>query len=130
MPEENKTSQKEGEKGNAQPKIRRTRSPNFTRIYTNNAQIGFSTWDMRMDLGEVIDQEDGMLVIEDRIRVVMSLHHAKAFITALVQSFDAFEKQVGDIKLISPPTEPLVLEASSKMESEAEIRSSRQHRRS
>jgi hypothetical protein len=83
--------------------LERIRGEHFIRFYANNIQVSFSTWDMRLTFGEIVDQPDGKTVIEDRACVVMSLQHAKAAIAALVRSFTALEKQFGEIKLLEVP---------------------------
>jgi hypothetical protein len=68
-------------------------------IYTNNVQIGFSNWDAWLQLGEIMGEREGRLLIAPKARVVMSLEHAKAFLKALQDSLRQFEENFGEIQL-------------------------------
>jgi hypothetical protein len=75
------------------------------RLYANNVQIGFSTWDMWMVFGEVMGREGDELLVEPRARVSMSLEHAKAFAEVLSMNIAKFEEEVGKIPAfhVRPP---------------------------
>ena len=80
----------------------RVREENYTRIYANNIQVGFSSWDMRITFGELVDGPDGSLTkVAERATVTMSLHHAKAAIHVLMEQLTALEKQFGEIPLLN-----------------------------
>jgi hypothetical protein len=103
MSEERQDNQKENSAEESTPPVQKVRASTFAHFYTNNIQLGFSNWDMWVTFGELTGQEDNKPTIEERAKVVMSLHHAKAFVQILVRSIQEFEKQFGEIKLVSPP---------------------------
>ena len=76
-------------------------APNMVSVYANNANVGFSNWDMWLTFGEIMGEEGGQLVVAQKARVVMSLQHAKAFIDLVNTNLAAFEKQFGEIKILS-----------------------------
>lgn len=94
---EEKESDLLGEKQNAEGRIR---AENFVRFYANNIQVNFTQWDMRITFGQIVDDPNGKLMIEEQASVVMSLQHAKAAIHILAQSFAEFENRVGKIPLV------------------------------
>jgi hypothetical protein len=76
-------------------------------IYTNNVQIGFSNWDAWIQFGEILGEHEGRLLIAPKTRVVMSLQHAKAFLSALSGSLAKFEDTFGEIKqFVQDDTDP------------------------
>ncbi|MBI3799145.1 MAG: DUF3467 domain-containing protein [Deltaproteobacteria bacterium] len=113
MSEERQDNQKESRADEATPPVQKVRVSTFTHFYTNNIQLGFSNWDMWVTFGELTGQEDNKPTIEERAKVVMSLQHAKAFMQILARSIHEFEKQFGEIKLVSPPQPAARQEPSS-----------------
>ncbi|HKO43144.1 MAG TPA: DUF3467 domain-containing protein [Pyrinomonadaceae bacterium] len=73
-------------------------------VYANNVSIGFSNWDAWIQFGELAGEREGKLLVQPRLRVVMSLEHTKAFISALQDSVSQFEEQFGEIKLYGVTT--------------------------
>ena len=71
-------------------------------IYTNNVQIGFSNWDTWFQFGEILNEHEGRLLVAPKVRVVMSLQHAKAFHAALEESLLKFEETFGEIVIPVP----------------------------
>lgn len=83
---------------------KRVRGEDFVRFYANNIQVGFTSWDMRITFGEVVENSDtSQLRVEERTTIVMSLHHAKAAINVLMDQLTALEKQFGEIKILQQP---------------------------
>lgn len=77
-------------------------------LYANNVSIGFTNWDAWMQFAEIVGEKDGKLLVAPKLRVVMSLEHAKAFVHALRDSLANFEAQFGEIKMFAqkePATE-------------------------
>lgn len=69
-------------------------------VYINNVNLGFSNWDMFLLLGEMLGEREGKLVVQNKVRITMSLQFAKAFSDLLKTNLDAFEKETGEIGLI------------------------------
>jgi hypothetical protein len=79
-------------------------------VYTNNAQIGFSNWDAWIQFGEILGEREGRLLVAPKVRVVMSLQHVKAFLTALNDSIAKFESTFGDIgQFVRDDTNPAAI---------------------
>ena|SRR6266540_7492601 len=74
--------------------------------YSNNVRFGFTNWDMWFVFGEIAGEKEGKLMIAPRARVVMSLSHAKAFLQAFQSSMEKFEKDFGEIKVLTPLETP------------------------
>ena len=79
----------------------RVQSSNFVSFYTNNVEIGFSAWDMRLIFGEIMGMKEGKVLTEERARIIMSLQHAKVFAALLVQQIEKIEQQFGEIQILS-----------------------------
>lgn len=75
-------------------------SPDFIKIYANNAQVGFSLWDMSIIFGEIVGEQEGKAVVEQKVKVNMSKEMAKVLTIILNQNLNAYETQFGEIKLI------------------------------
>ncbi len=87
-----------------EPEPLKQQAENFVNFYANHIELSFSAWDMRIFFSEVIGNKGGKPIIEDKARVVMSLHHAKAFVAMLVQNMATFEKNFGEIRLLNTPS--------------------------
>lgn len=85
--------------------LNNVRSVDFVSVYANNAAFMLSFFDFSMTLGEVVSVEDGVGTVEQKVRVVMSLAHAKLFATLLVSQIQQYEQRFGVIAL--PPLENL-----------------------
>ena len=70
-------------------------------IYTNHTEMSLSSWDMRIRFSEVLAIEEGQQLLQEKVVVVMSLHHAKAFVKMFQEELQEFEKHHGEIHLIS-----------------------------
>ena len=64
-------------------------------LYINNVEVSFTGFDMRLILGENLGLDDGTLRIKRRVKVFMSLEHAKVFARLLVGGIGQFEKTAG-----------------------------------
>lgn len=69
-------------------------------VYTNSANVVFSNWDASIDFGEILGEFEGKLRIAPKIRITMSLQHAKAFLQVLKDNLAAFEARFGEIQVI------------------------------
>jgi hypothetical protein len=64
-------------------------------LYVNNVDMSFTAFDMRMTLGENLGPEAGTLRIKRRVKVFMSLEHAKVFSRLLSNAINQFEAAAG-----------------------------------
>jgi hypothetical protein len=71
--------------------------------YSNNVRLGFTNWDMWFLFGEILGEKDGKLLTLPRARITMSLQHAKAFLQAFQTSIEGFEKDFGEIQILTGP---------------------------
>jgi len=84
-----------------------TGSPTFIPVevpslYANNTQFQVSPWDISLDFGQVKGRgEQGNLVIQPLVRVLMSPSHAKALLNLLSINLHAYEAEFGPIPI--PP---------------------------
>ena len=68
-------------------------------IYANHAEINVSSWDFRFKFGEIETVADGKVIVEERVRVVMSPHHTKVFLKVLQDNVAKWEARFGEIDL-------------------------------
>ena len=90
----------EGVAGKAADMVR-AKSEDFKRVYSNNVALSFSMWDMSIAFGEIVGEEDGKPVVEEHVKVTMSLQHAKAFAAILGANIVRFERETGQINIPS-----------------------------
>ena len=88
------------------------KAPDFRMIYVNSTKMGLSPWDIRLILGQVVE-EGGDQLHQDMVTVVMSPQHAKAFSAAVAQTVATYEAQFGEIDL-GPITKKLAASKRSK----------------
>ena len=83
-------------------KLEMVRSPAFTSIYSNNARLGITPWDVSMSFSLVEEDEASKVpVIVTQGTVRMSPQHFKAFAVAAANTMAQYEDKFGEIKL--PP---------------------------
>lgn len=80
----------------AAEKPQSVRSADYVSVYANNAQLQMSAFDARIIFGEVSADTQQ---IEQKVSVIMSLHHAKVFAQMLFDNLKNYEEQVGELKL-------------------------------
>src|SRR5690348_12869371 len=71
------------------------RAEGFTSVYANSAQLQMSAFDVKITFGEVASET----TIEQKVFVILSLHHAKVFAQMLSDNLRNYEQQVGELKL-------------------------------
>jgi hypothetical protein len=88
-----------------------TKAEDFKSIYSNNAQFTMSPWDVVFVFGENQSVKDNILLVEQKMRVVMSPQHAKIFSQVLSDQVSKYEQTFGPIPVpVQPPmteTQPL-----------------------
>ena len=76
------------------------RSPNFQTIYSNVVRAGFTPWDIRVTLGQVIEPEISKTQTEEQVTIVMSPHHFKATLKVLNKVLATWESQFGHVSTL------------------------------
>jgi hypothetical protein len=91
-----------GDQG-APAKFKNVRASDFRSIYSNNAAFQVGVFDFSIFFGEVmgVDESSQTLMIEQRVKIIMSPLHAKIFINTALQQLNALEERFGEIKI--PP---------------------------
>ena len=101
------------------------RSANFLKLYANSVQIEANPFDFRMTFGEMAKSGSGKVAVEQLVSIIMSPHHAKAFLGVLASNLREYEKQVGVINLPAPLQGPA--EAEKQASKTPDKSSERQH---
>jgi hypothetical protein len=70
------------------PAIRLERAEAFQIIYSNNAQISMSPFDLRIDFGETTSIAQDAVTVTQKVQIVMSPQHAAALLQALRAALD------------------------------------------
>ena len=69
-------------------------------IYVNSTEMGFSSWDVKIKLGEIAGQrDDGRLQVKHVGTILMAPGHAKAVLEALQKTIRLYEEKFGEIDL-------------------------------
>lgn len=89
----------------------RVRTDRFRQLYANNMQVGFSSWDLAITFGEIMGEQDEKPVIEETTRILMTREIAKVLSKILTAHIEIYEKQFGEIKIATMPSESEVAEA-------------------
>lgn len=79
----------------ADSKLRKTEK--YSRIYSNGVQLSMSPWDIRMDFGQMLDDEPNKPELFSDVSVLMSPSHAVAFLKALENTIIKYENAFGPI---------------------------------
>ena len=72
---------------------------NFFKVYVNNTEIGFTPWDIRLTLSEILGGDRAGIHVEKLGMLVMSPLHAKALLKALDTALSKYEGRFGKIEL-------------------------------
>jgi hypothetical protein len=64
-------------------------------FYSNGTHLGFSPWDIRIKLMEIIDKDN----LTEHGIVIMSPAHAKALLAALQSTVQQYEDKYGEIDI-------------------------------
>ena len=78
----------------------------YASFYCNHVQIGHTPWDFRMLFYEIMENDEGQLVLKEKTRVVMSPQHTKAMVRTFVLQIEKWEEQYGEIIVPGDETEP------------------------
>jgi hypothetical protein len=81
-------------------------SPQYVSVYANNVQVTTNFFDTALIFSEALGIQDGVVSVEQKVRVVLSLPQMKLFALSLLQQIDGFEKRFSPIQLsaeVIPP---------------------------
>lgn len=95
MADEKQEQEQEQDQYKRTMKVRR--SPDYIAYYANNIRLAVSFFDIRMICGEALADENGDLLFNDRVAIVLSPQHAKVFLKRLRDNIKAYEDQFGPI---------------------------------
>lgn len=70
--------------------------------YTNNVQLGATSYDVRLIFGELVSVNGDKAVVEQRVQATMSWLQAKQLMELLKKNIDAYEAKNGviDVRLL------------------------------
>ncbi len=77
----------------------RLRKEDFIQVYANNMSIAFSSWDLGIIFGQILGEQEGKPVIEEKVKVIMTREMAKIMLKILSAHVTAFEEQFGAIRI-------------------------------
>ena len=87
---------------------REYRADDFVSLYANDTQIQLSPWDFRLIFGQIEppdnDSVEQPMGIREIGEVRMSPQHAKMVALVLRNQIQVYEKNIGEIYTLSPPT--------------------------
>jgi hypothetical protein len=89
---------KEGGK-KEEPALKRRRKEDYYATYAENVNVETSLFDIRVTVGEIVEATDAEILFEDRLSIIFSPQHAKAFLGLLVHNLKKYEAEFGEIKL-------------------------------
>lgn len=75
---------------------KRLRGERYRRVYTNNMNVEFSSWDASLVFGEIM--ESSGTTVEEIVHVTMSHAFLKAVLDTITKNIAAFEGQFGEIQ--------------------------------
>jgi hypothetical protein len=67
--------------------------------YSNNVQLGFTNFDLRMLFGELVEATPEKIVIEQRVQVTLSYLQAKLLMLMVAQAIAQHEAVFGEVKI-------------------------------
>ena len=85
--------------------VRVTRSDRYAAVYSNNAQVGMSFYDMRIHFNDVTSATDKEVAITQLVAVVLSPENARDLHRALGKSLQQYEAKFGVIREAPKPEE-------------------------
>lgn len=94
------------------------RSDQYLKIYANSVNMGVSLWDINLTFGEIVGEEDGQPVVEQKVKVNMSKEFAKAVLNLLKLNIGQYEEQFGEIQLINQRADEIQQQALAEADNE------------
>ena len=80
-------------------------SESFVKIYANNVQMGVSNWDMHLFFGEIVGEQEGRPIVEQKVKINMTKEFVKALANLLTTNIAVYEARYGPIRIdILPDT--------------------------
>ena len=75
------------------------KAADFHALYANNANFSVTAFDFSVDFGQVSGVENGIPIVEQHVRILMSPLHAKVFAIFMAQNVESYEKKFGELAL-------------------------------
>jgi len=72
--------------------------PDIVPVYSNSVHLRTSNYDIRFSFGEILEAGEKGTVTLERARVYMTVEHSKAFLHALRDNIEKYEKMFGKVK--------------------------------
>jgi hypothetical protein len=91
--------EKDGESMFVNEGVINERAADFRSFYANNTAFAMSPFDFNLIFGEIVGAKDRKMVVEQKVKVIMSPLHAKIFVQVMVENLKQFEATFGEIKL-------------------------------
>ena len=82
-------------------RVRATNTEPVPTYYVNNVRVRTSIFDMKMEVGHIVDVKDDTLLVENQAVLIMSPQHAKSLSSLLTRRIAHSERLFG--KIPSPP---------------------------
>ena len=88
------------------PSLSMRRSQDFISVYGSHIGMMSSQWDISFSIGQPMTDDPNNIYIEQRALVTLSFQTAKSLVALLASIIQSYERQFGEINLISLPTQP------------------------
>ena len=72
-------------------------SEDFKNIYSNNVRIGISQWDLSITIGQIVEVQGGLSVVEERVSAKFSPQYFKVLSSTLTTAIQQWEMIFGEI---------------------------------
>ena len=93
---------------------------NFLSTYANNVAVQSNFFDVSMTFGEMLSQDEGVLTVEQRVKVTMTWAHAKIYLATLVDQLEKYENTFGPVSIPAQAFPPEVLKMLRGFSNEGE----------
>ncbi len=96
--------QNDRDRNKSAKRVERVKAPNFVRVYTSDALIHMSYFDIRITFGECIEYDSSrdVGIVEDRAAVTMTPEHARSLHAILGATLLSYEQTHGPLRPPSP----------------------------
>ena len=97
MPQSNKDVEGEKSVEKFSKPIERRLAEDHKVVYANNVLVHTSVYDINVDFGQVVESREDVIIVEDKVKVLMSPVHAKALSLILIGAVGSYEQQFGQL---------------------------------
>ena len=67
-----------------------TLDPQYRTVYTNNASMNLTAFDVQIVFGEMVDSEGDNITVEKKVKIAMSPQHAKILTGLMVRNIQQY----------------------------------------